>query len=111
MSAVVLENCLYVLGGYGGRDLDTVQELSLDSLSWELIQLKLPQAGYYLSCFRTDTKVYLVINETLYSFTPLQVKAVKTLGRSIRGFTSYYSRGTLYWTLGGVFSLVVGKLT
>jgi hypothetical protein len=38
MSAVVLDNSLYALGGNALRsDLDTVQKLSLDSLTWELM--------------------------------------------------------------------------
>jgi hypothetical protein len=44
MSAVELENSLYALGGAADSKLDTVQKLSLDSLTWELMQLKLPQA-------------------------------------------------------------------
>jgi hypothetical protein len=46
MSAVELHNSLYALGGIQGmRDLDTVQKLSLDSLTWQVMQLKLPQAS------------------------------------------------------------------
>jgi hypothetical protein len=45
MSAVELDNSLYILGGYAGANLDTVQKLSLDSLTWELMQLKLPIAA------------------------------------------------------------------
>jgi hypothetical protein len=83
MSAVVLEYSLYALGGYIGRALDTVQKLSLDSLTWELMQLKLPQAARYFPCFKIDTEVYLMIKETLYSFTPLQVKPIKTVPQGI----------------------------
>jgi hypothetical protein len=61
MSAVELDNSLYVLGGHDGDDLDTVQKLSLGSLTWELMQLKLPQAAMMFPCFKTDTEVYLVI--------------------------------------------------
>jgi hypothetical protein len=49
MSAVEVENCVYALGG---QYRDTVQKLSLDSLTWELMQLKLPQAA---ECERYDT--------------------------------------------------------
>jgi hypothetical protein len=102
MSGVELENSVYALGGYDGnadRALDTVQKLSLDTLTWQLMQLKLPQAAKLFPCFKTETQVYLVIEETLYSFTPLEVKAVKTLDASIECFSSYYSRGTLYYEL------------
>jgi hypothetical protein len=93
MSGVEVENSVYALGGHN----DTVQKLSLYSLTWQLMQLKLPQATYYFPCFKKDTEVYLVIAKTLYSFTPLQVKAVKTLDEDISCRSSYYSRGTLYY--------------
>jgi hypothetical protein len=110
MSAVELENSLYALGGFADAPLETVQKLSLDSLTWELKQLKLPQATRAFPCFKTDTQVYLMIEETLYSFTPFQVKAVKTLDESItRCFSSYYSRGTLYYEDGwSILSLALG---
>jgi hypothetical protein len=60
------------------------------------MQLKLPKGTFLFPCFKTETQVYLVIKKTLYSFTPLEVKAVKTLVRYIRCDSSYYSRGTLY---------------
>jgi hypothetical protein len=51
MSAVELNNSLYdAVGGYADYDLDTVQELSLDSLTWKL---KLPQAACYFPCLKT----------------------------------------------------------
>jgi hypothetical protein len=101
MSAVELDNSLYALGGYAdGSHLDTVQKLSLGSLTWELMQFKLPQAAWGIPCFKTNTQVCLVIKERLYSFTPLQVKSIKTLPHGILCTTSYYSRGTLYYESG-----------
>jgi hypothetical protein len=101
MSAVEVENSLYALGGNNDeRVLNTVQKLKLDSLTWELMQLKLPHAVRGLPLFKTDTQVYLEIKKTLYSFTPLQVKLIKTLPRSIYCYSSYYSTGTLYYTYG-----------
>jgi hypothetical protein len=71
MSVVEMDNSLYTLGGFAHpRALNTVQRLSLDSLAWELMQLKLPQAALYFACINTDSQVYLLINESLYSFTP-----------------------------------------
>jgi hypothetical protein len=112
ISAVELENSLYALGGKTfGRRLDTVQKFSLDSLTWELMQLKLPQEAGFFPCFKTDTQVYLVINETLYSFTPNEVKPVKTLGQSIITDLGCYSRCTLYYANEhGLRSLTVGEL-
>jgi hypothetical protein len=97
MSALELHNSLYALGGVGDRELDTVQKLSLDSLTWQLMQLKLPQTAWIFPCFNKDTEVCLVINKTLYSFTPLDVKPIKTLPEDIECYSSYYSRGTLYY--------------
>jgi hypothetical protein len=110
MSAVEVENSLYALGGSNdGVALDTVQKLNLDSLTWELLQLKLPEAGYSIPCFKSDSQVYLVIKKTLYSFTPIQVRRVKNLRSVIRCYSSYYSRGTLYYYAwdGGTDSLVL----
>jgi hypothetical protein len=75
MSAVVLDNSLYALGGFAFLSLlDTVQKLSLDSLTWELLQIKLPQKASWFPCFKVNTQVYLVTEKTLYSFTPLRIK-------------------------------------
>jgi hypothetical protein len=41
-SGVVVESSLYALGGFDRDNLDLVQKLSLESLTWELMQLKLP---------------------------------------------------------------------
>jgi hypothetical protein len=114
MSAVELDNSLYALGGNAGqRILDTVQKLSFDSLTWELMQLKLPQAGRWFPCFKTDTQVYLVIEQTLYSFTPLEIKPIKFLPAGIIWCdASYYSRWSLYYSWSdGIGSLAVGELT
>jgi hypothetical protein len=113
MSAVELGNSLYALGGLSNRRvLHSVQKLSLNSLTWELMQLKLPQAAIRPACFKTDSQVYLVIKETLYSFSPLEVKPVKTLPEDINSRMSDYSRGTLYYEDGyRIRSLAVGELT
>jgi hypothetical protein len=110
MSAVEVENSVYALGGHvAGEPLDIVQKLSLDSLAWELMQLKLPQAASWPPCFKSDTQVYLVIKKTLYSFTPLQVRRVNNLRKVIKSHSSYYSRGTLYYSQGfGISSLALG---
>jgi hypothetical protein len=111
MSGVEVENSVYALGGNLGEGaLDTVQKLSLDSLTWQLMQLKLPQAASSFPCFKTETQVYLVIEKTLYSFTPLEVKVVKTLDRSVWCYSSYYSRGTLYYEGGDGISSLALKL-
>jgi hypothetical protein len=100
------------LGGLVTRELDTVQNLSLVSRTWELMQVKLPQIASWFPCFKTDTEVYLVIKQTLYSFTPLQVKAVKSLPKCVKCDTSYYTTGTLFYLgFSEIQSLEVGELT
>jgi hypothetical protein len=114
-SGVVVERSLYVLGGHDGLVLDLVQRLSLESLTWELMQFKLPFAGYGIPCFKLrDTEVYLVVNKTLCSFTAFEVCSLKTLTEDIQSWfgVSYYRRGTLHcsnWK-GGVLSLEIGSL-
>jgi hypothetical protein len=105
MSAVVLDISIYALGGFGHPTrLDTVQKLSLDSLTWELMQLKLPHSAYHFPCLTTDSGVYLVIKGSLFSFTPFQVKLIKTLPQAdYKSDMSYYSRGTLYCTYNSSF--------
>jgi hypothetical protein len=116
-SGVVVESSLYALGGHAGNvALDLVQKLSLDSLTWELMQFRLPHVGYGIPCFKLrDTEVYLVVNKTLCSFTGLQVVPIKTLTEDIRSWfgSSYYYRGTLYcsYYLGGVRSHKIGSLS
>jgi hypothetical protein len=98
-SGVVLESSLYALGGFAGFPLDLVQKLSLESLTWELLQLRLPYAGYAIPCFKLiSTEVYLVVNKTLCSFTTVQIRPLKTLTEDIQSWrgASYYHRGTLY---------------
>jgi hypothetical protein len=80
LSGVVVESSLYALGGYDDSDLDLVQKLSLESLTWELMQFRLPFAGRSFPCFKhRDTEVYLVVNKTLCSFTAFEVRPLKTL--------------------------------
>jgi hypothetical protein len=80
-SGVVVENSLYALGGYDGSScLDLVQKLSLESLTWELMQFRLPFEGANYPCFKVrDTEVYLVVDQTLCSFTAFEIRPLKTL--------------------------------
>jgi hypothetical protein len=116
-SGVVVENGLYALGGYDGSSiLNLVQKLSLDSLTWELMQLRLPFAGCGIPCFKLrDTEVYLVVDKTLCSFTAFEVRPLKTLTNDIKRYTgaSYYRRGTLYSSnyRGGALRDKIGNLS
>jgi hypothetical protein len=118
MSPVVIENCLYALGGNAGceTDLDSIHMLRLDRLTWQLLELRLPQSGCYIPCFKVrDSQVYLLINKTLYSFTPCKVTPLKTLAEDVQSFfgASYYCRGTLYCSdyRGAARALEIGDLT
>jgi hypothetical protein len=114
MSLVELENSIYALGGKDNQDVGTVvQQLSLDSLTWEVMQLKLPREAYLFPCFKSNTQVFMVIDKTLYSFTPLEIKPIKTAPEAIRLTQSYFSRGTLYCLArnDGVIRLELGELT
>jgi hypothetical protein len=115
-SGVVVENSLYALGGHDDADLDLVQKLSLESLTWELMQFRLPHANSGIPCFKLrDTEVYLVVNRTLCSFTAFEVRPLKTLTECIPSWfgTSYYRRGILYCSYykGVVRSLEIGSLS
>jgi hypothetical protein len=90
--------------------------MSLESLTWELMQFRLPFAGCGIPCFKLrDTEAYLVVNRTLCSLTAIEVRPLKTLTEGIQSFfgASYYSRGTLYCSNfeGGVYSLEIGSLS
>jgi hypothetical protein len=90
--------------------------LSLESLTWELMQLRLPFAGYAIPCFKLrETEVYLVVKRTLCSFTPLEVRPFKTLTEDIQSWlgASYYHRGTLYCSSfeGAVLCCEIGSLS
>jgi hypothetical protein len=79
-SGVVVESSLYALGGNNGSNLDLVQKLSLESLTWELMRLRLPFAGSAIPCSKLrDTEVHLVVDKALCSFTDLKVRPLKTL--------------------------------
>jgi hypothetical protein len=126
MSGVVVESsldgqstpgpCLYALGGWNKLAIDLVQRLDLRTLSWEVLQLKLPCAGYSL-CFKVGSGVYIVMHNNLYSFSPqtMEVKPYKTLSR-VHYFScgpSYYCRGTLYCPSegGAAHCVKVGRLS
>jgi hypothetical protein len=115
-SGVVVERSLYALGGFDdASELDWVQKLSLESLTWELMQFRLPFAGFAIPCFKLrDTEVYLVVNKTLCSFTAFEVRPLKTLTEKIQSCygVSYYCRGTLYCSSDeGGCSVEIGTLS
>jgi hypothetical protein len=117
LSGVVVESSLYAPGGFAtGEHRDLVQKLSLESVTWELMQFRLPFAGTSIPCFKLmDIEVYLVVNQTLCSFTGLEVRPLKSLTNGIYSLygASYYRRGTLYCSSseGAVRSNEIGSLS
>jgi hypothetical protein len=99
-----------------GTYLDLVQKFSLESLTWELMQFRLPFVSYGIPCFKLrDTEVYLVVNKTLCCFTGSEVRPLKTLTEEIESWfgASYYRRRTLYcpYYEGGVRSYKIDCLS
>jgi hypothetical protein len=97
-SGVVVKDSLYVLGGdNAGECTDKIQRLRLEGLTWEVMEVRVPCADCCIPCFKlNDSKVYLLVNKTLYSLFPPQ--PLKVLSEEIwtHNGPSYYSRGTLY---------------
>jgi hypothetical protein len=80
------------------------------------MQFRLPFKNQGIPCFKLrDTEVYLVNNQTLFSFTGFEVRPLKTMTGHIQSLlgTSYYHRGTLYCSsyYGAVLSLEIGSLS
>jgi hypothetical protein len=78
------------------------------------MQFSLPFAGCAIPFFKVrDTEVFLVVNQTLCSFTGFEVRPLQTLTEDIQREygASYYHGGTLYCSSyqGEVLSLEIGK--
>lgn len=121
LSAVLLEssNSIYTLGGHCSSRLDRIQRLCLESLAWDLIEVKLPYPSFNIACFKLSDdadKFYFVMNRELHSFTPStsSFQHVRTLVADIESFNGcgYYRRGYLYClsSIGPAKSLFIGKL-
>jgi hypothetical protein len=105
ISSIVVDGSLYALGGVGGlKYIDLIQRLRLDELTWQIVPLQLPSAGYGIPCFKVNSQVFFVMEKTLYAFLPqtLKLQKVKTLPQDIENWLgpSYYSPGTLYCSNG-----------
>jgi hypothetical protein len=96
LSGVVVEDSLYALGGSAGPYLSLIQKLRLVELTWEVIELSLPQPACSVPCFVLDTGGYILLGKTLYSFPQLQV--VRTVSENLMSYCgpSYFSRGFVY---------------
>jgi hypothetical protein len=118
MGAFVLAGSLFAIGGYDWkRNLKWIQRLNLDLLTWQFMELRLPISGRGIPCFQVcDTQVFLVMDKSLYSFTPFEFKRLKdlTMDEDIRSYGAcYYSKGTLYCSndQGAAKRLEIGELS
>jgi len=108
---------LYALGGnddhyYG---LDSILELSIETLVWRTLRIKLPSVSFCIACFRSGPLCFFVQDSLLYVFDRESITRVKALDNGIRSMSgpSYYSKGMLYTSVcrGAVNKLRIGSLT
>jgi hypothetical protein len=88
-NAIGLEDSLYVLGGeysrgtgWGGREggvLSTIQKLNLASLTWELLELRLPMKCINIPCFVYDAQVHFINGDMFGRITPHGIREVNHL--------------------------------
>jgi hypothetical protein len=118
-SCIVLDRGLYVLGGASPTSLNSIQKLDLTSLTWEVLEVKLPYLTSGIPCFKLSPNApqfFFVIEMTLYTFkaSSSTVHRVKVLGQDINSLfgPSYYSKGVLYCSscYGDATSLEIGSL-
>jgi hypothetical protein len=101
MSGIVHHRCLYAVGGEVSQGvLNLIQRLSLSELTWELLQLKLPYACSDIPCFKEESKVFLLMYNTLYELDSLQAVKTFPVDISSKCGTSICRRGILYCSSG-----------
>lgn len=88
-SAILLEDfkAMYVFGGlYRKGVLNIVQRLNLETLSWMLLPIKLPRPSWHIACFKVCDKIYFVLKDYLYSYSPSyeSFRPVKKLPQKIQ---------------------------
>jgi hypothetical protein len=111
-SCVLMEatRSIYVVGGNWfseretvGKQLPLIWRLSLESLSFELLNVKLPTSGSRIPCFKlspASTEFYLVLGQDLYSFTPstCHIKLIRRVSRKAKSLGAcWYFKGTLHF--------------
>jgi hypothetical protein len=118
MSGIVSTQSLYALGGHTGTEsyLDLIQRLSLESLMWEVLEVRLPETDFIIPSFKVSSsqgQIWFVVGRQLYTFSA-QVQLVRPLTREISSCygPSYYCAGTLYCSNsdGQVDQLTIGDI-
>mmetsp|Transcript_294 Transcript_294/g.335 ORF Transcript_294/g.335 Transcript_294/m.335 type:complete len:273 (+) Transcript_294:31-849(+) len=91
---------LYALGGCYGENFDRIQRFDISSLSWELMELRLPLPDYQIPSFETDDEgFYVILKKNLYRFNIAEEAFlhVASLKRDCK------SNGPSYWVKGKLF--------
>jgi hypothetical protein len=107
LNSVVMEatQSLYLIGGTAShKPLDLIVRLDLLKLTFEVLDVKLPQPGRNIACFMLSsesTEIYFIVNQDLYLFKPSSnsCEYVKHVSHQLncQGLC-YYLDGTLYYT-------------
>jgi hypothetical protein len=108
ITPIVLEEtrCIYVLGGYideSDENKNSIQVFSLESSTWRVLTVSLPNAEYSVPCFklnRKSTEIYFSVGSMLYKLHTLEERLETLKSASIPSNTTfgqcYYSRGRLF---------------
>mmetsp|Transcript_29996 Transcript_29996/g.53212 ORF Transcript_29996/g.53212 Transcript_29996/m.53212 type:complete len:337 (-) Transcript_29996:2014-3024(-) len=94
---------LYSIGGSSKLldGLNLIQKLDFESLSWNILPIKLPYAEFNLACFKLEeSHVFIVLKKSLYVFHPSTntLQHIRKLSANIQSWKgeSYFSKGSLY---------------
>mmetsp|Transcript_31901 Transcript_31901/g.54950 ORF Transcript_31901/g.54950 Transcript_31901/m.54950 type:complete len:370 (+) Transcript_31901:45-1154(+) len=93
-------NSIFVFGGEGRK---IIQELSLLSMTWQILPVRLSHADYHIPVFKTNSdegSLYFTSERVLYKFilSSKTIERIKPISRNIESWygPSYYVSGRLY---------------
>jgi hypothetical protein len=99
---------LFAFAGFSGKSLDTIQELSLERLTWRVRELQLPLASRRTISFMMNAQanlIYFVQDKLLFSFNPDDNSIIKLSALTTKVGHAYgpcfFSRGFLYCSYNG----------
>lgn len=104
LSLVVIKatSSLYAFGGnFNCIDLNVIQRLSIETLSWELLSVKLPSPTSYIVSFtQDDHQAIIAIQSDVYVFDSLsnEIHQVASLRKPVNSYAgpSYYHSGRIF---------------